>query len=79
MTHLTDELDDSTGLLDLLLSESRDVAGLDDNGNLGKTSLSEELGVSEGEEVDDGGDTVSGTGEVLLAGLSGDESPELFP
>ncbi len=29
-THLSDELDDTTGLLDLLLSESRDESGLDD-------------------------------------------------
>ena len=73
---LCDELDDTTGLLDLLLGLSGEVAGADDDGNLGKAALAENLGVAEVEEVEDGG-LVALLGEVLIALLSGDERPEL--
>ena len=36
---LCDELDDTTGLLDLLLGLLADVAGADDEGNVGETAL----------------------------------------
>lgn len=77
IANLTDQLDDTASLLDLLLSESRDVAGLDDDRGAGETTLSEDLGVSEGEEVEDGGLVASLAVQVLLALLSGDEGPEL--
>jgi hypothetical protein len=73
---LCDELDDTTGLLDLLLGLGAEVAGADDNGDSGETALSENLGVAEGQEVEDGS-LVGLLGEVLLALLSGDERPEL--
>lgn len=73
---LCDELDDTAGSNDLLLSLLGDVAGADDDGNLGEAALSEDLGVAEGEEVDDGS-LVALLGEVLVALLSGDERPEL--
>ena len=41
-------------------------------------TLAEELGIAVGEEVDDGSSLGGGTRDVLLAGLSGDESPELL-
>lgn len=78
-TSLCDELDNTTGLLDLALGLSRDVAGADDDGDLGETALAEDLGVAEGQEVEDGGRVGVGLArEVLLALLGGDEGPELL-
>lgn len=74
--HLCDELDDTTSLLDLLLGVLRNVTGANDDGDLGKTTLAEDLGVAEGEKVENGS-LVGLLGEVLLALLSGDERPEL--
>eukprot|EP00656_Telonema_subtile_P054094 TRINITY_DN7985_c0_g1_i2.p2 TRINITY_DN7985_c0_g1~~TRINITY_DN7985_c0_g1_i2.p2 ORF type:complete len:104 (-),score=17.08 TRINITY_DN7985_c0_g1_i2:10-321(-) len=48
--------DGTTGLADLLLSLLADPAGLDDAGGL-EATVTEELGVSVGEEVDDGDGT----------------------
>ena len=73
---LCDELDNTTGLLDLLLGLSGEVAGADDNGNLREAALAEDLGVAEVKEVEDGS-LVALLGEVLVALLSGDERPEL--
>jgi hypothetical protein len=73
---LCDELDDTTGLLDLLLGLGGEVAGADNDGDLGETTLAENLGVAEVEEVEDGS-LVALLGEVLIALLSGDERPEL--
>lgn len=78
-SRLRNKLNDTTGLLDLALSLTADVASLDDEGNLGETALSEELGVSESEQVED--ESAVGLGlltEVLVAGLLGDEGPKLF-
>ena len=76
---LCDELDDTTGLLDLLLGLGAEVAGADDNGDGGETALAEDLGVAEGQEVEDGGGVgVTLAGEVLLALLGRDEGPELL-
>jgi hypothetical protein len=77
-THSTNKLNHTTGFLDLLLCESRNVARLDDDGCLGQAALSKQLGVTESQQVDDGGDTTGSTGKVLLARLSGDEGPQLF-
>ena len=73
---LCDELDNTAGLLDLLLGLSGEVAGTDDDGDLREAALAEDLGVAEVEEVEDGG-LVALLGKVLLALLSGDEGPEL--
>ena len=73
---LCDELDDATGFLDLLLGLGADVAGADDDGDSGQTTLSEDLGVTVVEEVDDGSVTAL-VGKVLIALLGGDERPEL--
>lgn len=77
IANLTDQLNDTASLLDLLLSESRDVASLNDDRGVRETTLSEDLGVSEGEEVEDRGLVASLAVQVLLALLGGDESPEL--
>ena len=73
---LCDELDNTAGLLDLLLGLSGEVAGTDDDGDLREAALAEDLGVAEVEEVEDGG-LVALLGKVLLALLSGNEGPEL--
>ena len=74
---LCDELDNTAGLLDLLLGLSGEVAGANDDGDLGEAALAEDLGVAEVEQVEDGGLGAVLLGEVLLALLSGDERPEL--
>ena len=63
---LGDEDDGTTGLADLLLSLLADPAGLDDAGGL-EATVTEELGVSVGKEVDDGdGTTLLGLVGLLL-------------
>jgi hypothetical protein len=58
----------------LLLGESRDESGLDDEGEVRESTLTEDLAVTEGKGVDDGDELAGGLGEVLLL-LSGDERP----
>jgi hypothetical protein len=74
---LSDELDNTTGLLDLALGVLAEVAGTDDDWDLWETTLSEDLGVSEREEVEDWGGVGGLVGEELLALLNWDERPEL--
>lgn len=74
---LCDELNDTTGGLNLLLGVTADVAGTDDDGDLGETALAEDLGVAEGKEVDDGGDVGLLAAQVGITLLGGDEGPEL--
>lgn len=76
--HLSNELDNTTGLFDLALSLLADVAGLDDERNVGETTLSENLGVAEREEVEDNSLVGRGVGaQVLLASLLRNKGPEL--
>lgn len=76
---LSNELNDTTGLLDLALGFLADVASLDNDGDFRETALSEDLGVTQREEVEDNG-LVGGSlaSNVLFAGLLGDERPELL-
>lgn len=74
---LCDELNNTTGGLDLLLGVTADVAGTDNDGDLGETALSEDLGETERKEVDDGGDIGLLAAQVGITLLSGDEGPEL--
>lgn len=76
-TNLCDELDDTTGLGDLLLGELADPASTDNQGDFGETALSEDLGVAKGKEVDDGDGVLLLAGDVGLTGLGGDERPQL--
>lgn len=76
LQHLCDELDDTTGGLDLLLGLGADVAGADNDGD-GNATLSEELGIAVREEVNDGGGVRLGGTGVLLALLSGKQGDEL--
>jgi hypothetical protein len=76
--HLSNELNNTTGLVDLALSLLADVAGLDDERNVGETALSENLGVTEREKVEDNSLVGRGVGaQVLLASLLRNKSPEL--
>lgn len=74
---LCDQLNNTTGLLDLLLSIAAEVAGTDDDGDLGETALTEDLGVAEGKKVDDGSGVALLAAQVGVTLLSGDERPEL--
>lgn len=74
---LCDQLNDTTGLLDLLLGITAEVAGTDDEGDLGETALAEDLGVAKGQEVDDGGGVGLLAAQVGITLLGGDESPQL--
>lgn len=79
MRRLCDELDNTTSLLDLALSVLAEVAGTDDEGDLGETALAENLGVAKRDKVEDrGGVRGALAGEVLLTLLSGDQRPELL-
>ena len=74
---LCDQLNDTTSLLDLLLSIAAEVAGTNDDGDLGETALAEDLGVAERKEVDDGGRVTLLAAQVSVTLLSWDEGPEL--
>jgi len=68
--HLRNDLHDTAGLLDLLLCESGDESGLDDEGLLWESALSEDLAVTGLEGVDDGDEFRRG-GFVLVLGDEG--------
>lgn len=74
---LCDELDNTTSLLDLALGILGEVTGADDEWDVWKAALSEDLAVAEWEEVEDWSGVLAGTGGVLLALLERDERPEL--
>jgi hypothetical protein len=75
--HLSNQLNNTTGLLDLLLSVPADVSGADNDGDLGDTALAQNLGVAQGEEVDDGGGVGLLAAQVGIASLGRDEGPQL--
>lgn len=58
-------------------NQSRDPAGLDDDGVLGDAALAEQLGVAEGQQVDDGDGVLLLAAQVGGTLLSGDEGPQL--
>jgi hypothetical protein len=70
--HLSNELNNAAGFLNLALGFLADVAGLDDKRNLRDAALTEDLGVTERKEVEDDG-LVGGSllAQVLLTGLLG--------
>lgn len=74
----SNENDATTGLGDFAFSFLADIAGLDDNGNVGKAAFAEDFGVSESEKVDDGGGVLrSAFSEVLILGCLGKQAPKL--
>jgi hypothetical protein len=74
---LCHQLDNAAGLCDLLLRQLAHPPRAHDQRDLGDAALAEDLGVAEGEEVEDGDGVLLLAGEVGLAGLTGDEGPEL--
>ena len=76
-SRLCDELNNTTGLGDLLLSQTADPAGANDDGDLGEAALAENLGVAEGQQVDDGDGVLLLALQVGLTGLLGNQAPEL--
>lgn len=75
---LCDQLNDTTGGDDLLLSELGEPSGADDDWNVWEASLSEDLGVSEWKEIDNWEGVLVLVLEVLLTLLSWDEGPKLW-
>jgi len=78
VTHLCDQLNNTTGLGDLSLSLLADPSGANDQWDLWESTLSEDLGVSEWEKVEDWDGVLLGiSGKVLLTLLDWDKGPEL--
>jgi len=67
----------ATGFDNLTLSLFADVSSLDDDWDIWYPASTEELGVSELKEIDDGSFVFGFLGEVLFAHFFGDKSPEL--
>jgi hypothetical protein len=76
-SHLSNQLNNATGLLDLLLRQSAHPPGADDQRDLGQTALAEDLGVAQGQEVEDGDGVLLLASDVGVTGLDGDERPQL--
>lgn len=71
--HLRHQLDNTTSLLDLLLSELADPSCADNQRDFRNAALAEQLGVAQGEKVEDGDGVLLLAGDVGLTGLDGDE------
>ena len=67
----------AAGFDNLTLSLFADVSSLDDDWDIWDPASTEELGVSELKEIDDGSFVFGFLGEVLFAHFFGDKSPEL--
>lgn len=75
--YLCHKLNNTTGLGDLLLRQTAHPSRADDQRDFGETALAEDLGVAEGEEVEDGDGVLLLAGNIGIAGLDGNERPEL--
>lgn len=75
--NLRNQLDDATGLRDLLLRQLADPSRADDQGDFGQAALAEDLRVAEGQEVEDRDGVLLLAGDVGLTGLGRDEGPQL--
>lgn len=74
---LGDELDNTTGLLDLALGVLAEVACANDDRDLRDATLAEDLAVAQWDEIEDRSGVGGLVGEELLALLERDERPEL--
>ena len=71
-------MDNATSLLDFPLRLFAEVSCLNNDWDFGKPALAEDLGVSEGEEIDNRSSArLLLLGQVLVTSLRGDERPEL--
>lgn len=75
--NLSNQLNNSTSLLQLALCKLADKTGANNKWYLRETALSKKLRVAEGQQVDNGSCVLLRTGQVLIAGLLRDERPEL--
>lgn len=74
----SDENDATTGFGDFAFGFLADIASLNDNGDVRKTSFAEDLGVTESEKVNDGSGVLRSTfGEVLVLSFLGEQAPKL--
>jgi hypothetical protein len=71
-------LHNTTSFLDLAFGFGRHETCLDDNGGGWKAALSEDLGVAEAKEIENGCGVLGLAREVLLALIRRDETPELW-
>ena len=71
------QLNNTAGFLDLLLSFLAEVPCLYDNWDLWDSALAQNLGVTEWEEVDDRGCVFLFAGDVGIASLNRNKGPEL--
>jgi hypothetical protein len=72
------EHDAATGLCDLSLGLLADVSRLHNNGDIREAALAEDLGVTEGEEIDDGDGVLRSLfGEVFVLDFLGKQGPKL--
>ena len=75
--HLCNQLNNTTRLLDFLLRLPAHISRSHNDRNLGQPALAEDLAVTEGQKVEDGGGILFVAADVLVSCLSGDERPEL--
>lgn len=74
---LSRQLDNATGLYDLLFGQLAYISGADDNGELGQPSLAEQFCVAEVQQVDNGGCVLRLARDIFLAHMLGEERGEL--
>ena len=77
LVQLCDQLNDTTGFLDLSLSLLAEVSRAYNHGYLWESALAEDLGVAEREEVEDWDGVGLGVADVAFTRFGGDERPEL--
>lgn len=76
-SRLCHQLDNTASVGDLLLRQLAHPSRAHNQRDLGDAALAKDLGVAEGKEVEDGDGVLLLAGQVGLAGLAGDEGPEL--
>ena len=75
---LRHQLDNTASVSDLLLRQPANPSRLDDNRDLGDAALAEDLGVAEGEEVDNGNGVLLRAANVGVAGLGREQRVQLW-
>lgn len=78
MKRLSNELNNTAGLLYFPFSFLADVSGSDNKRDFGNATLSEDLGVSQSEEVKNGGSISLLSTDICITLLFRDEGPELL-
>jgi hypothetical protein len=68
-----DQLHNAAGFGNLLLGQLANPSCADNQGNLGDPALAQNLGVAEGQKIEDGNGILLLASDVGIAGLGGDE------